>query len=116
MLSNSIAVPFSSSRPFVPATQFRSTVPRGRQKVVAAPAARPGAEGKEVPVDELNFCHLKTAEEIARVSHLRQQIQLPAGVTADPGFGAREKKEIRRASLAPLSTGGIWSARSGSYR
>jgi hypothetical protein len=117
MMSNRSAVPFSISRtPFAPAAQFRPTVPRGREKVVPAPHARARPEARELPVDELNFCHLKTPQEIARISHLREQIQLPSGVTADPSFGAREKKEIRRASSAPSNAGEAWSGRSGSFR
>jgi hypothetical protein len=117
MMSNSLAVPFSITRtPFAPATQLRPAVPRGREKVRPASRARARPDGKEVPIDELNFCHLKTPGEIARISHLREEIQLPAGVTADPGFRAREKKETRRASSAPSSARGTWSGRSGSFR
>jgi hypothetical protein len=116
MMSNSLAVPFSVTRTFVPAPQLRPAIPRLREKLIPGPRARERPEGRELPVDELSFCHLKTPEEIARISHLRQAIQLPAGVTADPGFRAREKKEIRRASLALSSTAEIWSGRSGSFR
>jgi hypothetical protein len=117
MMSNSLAAPFPISRtPFAPAAQLRPTVSRAREKIHPASRARARSDGSEVPVDDLIFCHLKTPEEIARISHLREEIQLPAGVTADPGFRAREKKEIRRASSALSSAGGIWSGRSGSFR
>lgn len=49
----------------------------------------------EVPIEELAFSQLLSPVEIARVRHLRSEIQLPEAVRADPGFAAREKKETR---------------------
>ena len=57
----------------------------------------------EVPLAELTFRHLQTADEIAGIVHLRKEIQLVAASGADPTFVAREKKETRRA-LSPLSS------------
>jgi hypothetical protein len=57
----------------------------------------------EVPLSELTFRHLKTADEIAGIVHLRREIQLVAASGADPSFVAREKKETNRA-LSPLSS------------
>ena len=55
----------------------------------------------EVPLSELSFRHLKTADEIACIVHLRREIQLVAASGADPAFVAREKKETSRV-LSPL--------------
>lgn len=52
----------------------------------------------EVPLDELTFRQLKTTDEIARIVHLRKEIQLVAASGEDPAFVAREKKETSRAS------------------
>lgn len=57
----------------------------------------------EVPLAELTFRHLKTADEIAGIVHLRKEIQLVAASGADPGFVAREKKETNRV-LSRLSS------------
>ena len=57
----------------------------------------------EVPLSELSFRHLKTADEIAGIVHLRREIQLVAASGADPAFVAREKKETSRV-LSPLSS------------
>lgn len=51
----------------------------------------------DVPLSELTFRHLKTAEEISGIAHLRKEIQLVASGVADPTFVAREKKETTRA-------------------
>lgn len=59
----------------------------------------------ELPVEELNFCHLKTPAQIARISHLRNEIQLPEAVVTDPGFHGREKKETSRGSSRLSATG-----------
>lgn len=52
----------------------------------------------EVPINELCFAHLRATDEIARIVHLRQQIQLPAATLADPAFHTREKKETKLVS------------------
>lgn len=52
----------------------------------------------EVPIHELSFVHLRATDEIGRIVHLRQQIQLPASALADPEFHTREKKETKSAS------------------
>jgi hypothetical protein len=57
----------------------------------------------EVPLSELSFRHLKTADEIDGVANLRREIQLVAASGADPAFVAREKKETSRV-LSPLSS------------
>lgn len=49
----------------------------------------------EVPIDELSFAHLRATDEIGRIVHLRQQIQLPAATLTDPAFHTREKKETK---------------------
>jgi hypothetical protein len=58
---------------------------------------------KEVPLDELSVFHLRTASDIAEIQHLRAAIALPASALADPDFQAREKKETRWDSWAPLN-------------
>jgi hypothetical protein len=66
--------------------------------------AQPKTDGRlDVPLSELTFRHLQTAEEIASIVHLRKEIQLVAAGVADPAFMTREKKETRRA-LSPLSS------------
>ena len=66
------------------------------------PATSPGDDpvpaGKfdsrlDLPLDELSFYRLCNVEEIARIQHLRGEIQLPAAALADPSFHTREKKE-----------------------
>lgn len=57
----------------------------------------------DIPLSELNFRHLKTADDIAGIVHLRKEIQVVAAGVADPAFLTREKKETRRA-LWPLSS------------
>jgi hypothetical protein len=52
---------------------------------------------------EVGFRQLLGPAEIARVLHLRSEIQLPTSALTDPGFATREKKETRRASWAPSS-------------
>jgi hypothetical protein len=47
----------------------------------------------ELPLDELSFHRLGSAAAIARIMHLRDEIQLPAAALADPSFQTREKKE-----------------------
>lgn len=49
----------------------------------------------EVQPHEVSFRRLRGAHEIARVVHLRQEIQLPSSALADAGFALREKKETR---------------------
>lgn len=100
-MSNRSAAPFPPS-----GTRFLPAEPLGpielRQRERATPAkSQPGRE--EVPVDELVFCHLQTLGEIAGISHLREELQLPESVLADPGFHAREKKEISTDSSGHLS-------------
>ena len=65
-----------------------------------------GSVAEEPPVSndvqphEVNFRHLRGSVEIARILHLRREIQLPASALADTGFATREKKETKSASLA----------------
>ena len=118
-MSNRSAVPFDIPRkPFAPAEVPAHFPTARREKVIlaSAPENTWTTPKKEVPVDELSFCHLKTAAEIARISHLREEIQLPASVVADPGFRAREKKEIRKASSAPSNAAAHWLGRFVSFQ
>jgi hypothetical protein len=70
-------------------------MPLAREQAEPAP---PKADHRlEVPLAELNFRHLQTADEIAGIVHLRKEIQLVAASGEDPTFLAREKKETRRA-------------------
>jgi hypothetical protein len=66
---------------------------------------QPGSRLEIVP-DELQLRALSTRREIATIQHLRQQIQLPAAVMADPGFAALEKKETSP-GWSPHSGGAI---------
>lgn len=66
---------------------------RGRADLGVPPGSRP-----EVVPDELHLRALSTPWEIAEILHLREQIQLPATVLADPGFAMLEKKETSRVS------------------
>lgn len=63
----------------------------------------------EVPLCDLTFRHLKTAQDIAGVVHLRREIQVVAAGVADPAFVTREKKEMTRA-LSPLSNAVVTSS------
>jgi hypothetical protein len=71
---------------------------------VSTPPLRPGRvpevaervdDRLEVPIHELTFAHLRTTDEVGRIVHLRQQLQLPAATLADPAFHTREKKETK---------------------
>ena len=63
-------------------------------------ATERGAAGRiEIPIDELELCHLRNAAQVAQVAHLRDEIHLPEAVRRDPGFASREKKEMRPDSL-----------------
>lgn len=77
-------------------------VPVSRLHDEPAPAAKVDNR-LEVPLSELTFRHLKSADEIAGIVHLRKEIQLVAASGADPSFVAREKKETNRV-LSPLSS------------
>lgn len=82
----------------------------------AAPALVPPPGARELPIDELEIQHLRTAEQIAAVVHLRGEIQLPASALADPGFHTREKKETSTASSPDSAGADNSSARSASFR
>lgn len=90
-------IPMTGAR-FVPAETSRQVLSRDRERILPAIQAASHREREEVPVHELSFRHLKTHEEIARIVHLRDEIQLPASVLADAGFAAREKKGMRKGS------------------
>jgi hypothetical protein len=55
----------------------------------------------DVQAHEVNFRHLRTASEISRVLHLRDEIRLPTAARGDATFRTREKKETRWAWSAP---------------
>lgn len=76
----------------------------------------PGHGTRELPLDELEICHLRTADDIRRVLHLRSQIPLPAAALADPDFHTREKKETRPDSSPDSAGADSSSARSASFR
>ena len=78
-------------------------VPNPAPVVVPEPAAPPDGS-RELPLDELEIRPLRSAEEIARVVHLRREISLPAAALADPEFTTREKKETSTVS-SPVSCG-----------
>ena len=60
-------------------------------------------EAPEQPrIEEIRFHHLRSAHDIAQVLHLREELRLPAASRADPGFAAREKKEMKPASSVRL--------------
>ena len=66
-----------------------------------APAASPSidvpskrARSFDVPLDEVEFRRVRSADELHAVHQLRAEIQLPGATRADAGFLAREKKEI----------------------
>ena len=70
----------------------------------------------ELQPQDVGFRHLQGAAEIAGVTHLRSEIQLPAAALGDPGFAAREKKEMKSAWSVPSSAIARRSARSGCCR
>lgn len=84
--------------------------------LLAFAAAEADVEREETPVDQLSFRRLRTAADIARIRHLREEIQLPVSAVADPDFQTREKKETSRGLWVPLSVVASSSGRSGSSR
>ena len=77
--------------------------PRPHLRRVEADASPRSDNPRDFPLSELTLRHLKTAEEISSVLHLRKEIQLVAAGVADPAFMTREKKETKPA-LSPLSS------------
>ena len=55
---------------------------------------------EDLPLDQITFRRLQSAADIARIAHLREEIQLPATTLADPVFRTREKKEMKSGSSA----------------
>ena len=55
----------------------------------------------DVQAHEVTFRHLRTAGEISRILHLRDEIHLPAAARSDAAFATREKKETRWAWSVP---------------
>jgi hypothetical protein len=105
-MSNRSAAPFPMMGARFMTEEPSARIPfRNRDRILPDMPAAGQATHKEVPIQELRFRHLKSPEEIAWISHLRQEIQLPPSVLADPGFRAREKKETGKVSWAPLSAG-----------
>ena len=49
----------------------------------------------DIQAHEVSFRHLRSAHEIARILHLRNEIQLPTSAMSDAGFAVREKKETK---------------------
>ncbi len=82
----------------------------------AEPAPAKADQRLDVPLSELTFRHLQGAEEIARIVHLRNEIQLVAASGADPSFVAREKKETSRALSPPSSAAAPSSGRFASFQ
>ncbi len=69
--------------------------------VTMEPAApEQAAAREELSLDQITFRRLQSAGEIARIAHLREEIQLPASTLADPVFRSREKKEMKLGSSA----------------
>lgn len=56
-------------------------------------ASEPPPDPKEIPLSELTIQHLQSADDIARMATLRQQIDLSAATSVDPQFAEHEKKE-----------------------
>jgi hypothetical protein len=92
-------------RDFAPLPSQTFSYPSEPSAYPALPISLAPAEigRKEVPLDELSVFHLRTASDIAEIQHLRAAIALPASALADPDFQAREKKETRWDSWAPLN-------------
>lgn len=80
------------------------------------PRTDPQGGNVDVPFAELVFRQLRTGREIAQISHLREEIQLPDAILSDPGFAAREKKETSRGSWVRSSAAAGSSAPSASFR
>ena len=115
MMESRMAAPFPTvTRPLMPGHASASIPPPDLGTALAPPflplPAEPEIERLDIPIAELSFRHLQTPEEIARIVHLRKEIQLPAAALADPSFAAREKKKMRRVSWPLSSAGGLSSA------
>jgi hypothetical protein len=93
---------------------------QGLHYVLPPPARQPRPDqpggGQQVPLAELAFRQLRTPREIAEINQLRAEIQLPDAVVADPGFGAREKKEMSRGWSVRSSAKAESSARYASFQ
>lgn len=76
------------------------------------PMYEPPPASTDVQPHEVGFRRLSGPREIARILHLRNEIQLPASALGDTGFALREKKETSWASSAPSCVTGNTSARS----
>ena len=77
---------------------------------VRQPRIDPQGRNADVPFAELAFRQLRTAREIAQISHLRAEIEIPDAILLDPGFAAREKKETSRGWWVRSSAGAGSSA------
>ena len=67
------------------------------------PLCEPPPVSTDVQPHEVGFRRLNGPREIARILHLRNEIQTCASAVGDAGFAAREKKETRRGWLARSS-------------
>jgi hypothetical protein len=86
-----------------------------RTPTAARPRIDPQGGDAHVPFAELAFRQLRTAREIAQISHLREEIEIPDAILLDPGFAAREKKETSRGWWVRSSAGAGSSAPSASF-
>lgn len=80
------------------------------------PLQEPPPAPAELQAHEVEFRHLRGPQQIARVLHLRSEIQLPTAALCDDGFVAREKKETRWGWWAPSCGTARRSGPSGSCR
>lgn len=78
---------------------------------LAPPLCEPPPVSTDVQPHEVGFRRLNGPREIARIMHLRNQIQACASAVGDAGFAAREKKETNWGSSGPSSVTGNTSAR-----
>lgn len=116
-MSMSLQVEAGSSYQDVGAALFASTLLAPPARMYEQHAAPAKADNRlDVPLSELNFRHLQSAEAIAGIVHLRNEIQLVAASGADPSFIAREKKETRRALSPHSSAAARLSGRFASFR
>jgi hypothetical protein len=89
-----------------------SMTPNGVEAPPSRRSAIPGLfqRSYDVPLEEIAFRRVRAGDEVAAVQKLRAEIQLPGAAVADPGFVAREKKEIGAESSVRSNGGTISSA------
>ncbi len=81
----------ASQEPLARARSLQQATENHLPSLARQPA--PAESRQEVPIDEINFCALRTLQEISAIKYLRGELNLSASVLTDPEFELLEKKE-----------------------